>query len=896
MTLWSRLRAFVRRVRRPTAWERALEDELHGYLDQEIADRVRAGLSPADARRAALATFGGVEQVKERVRDGATGSWLDIVVQDVRSAWRSLRHSRAYTMWVIGSLAVGMAVTIAAFALLNATMLRPFPEVADQKRLVRIAMSRACGRPDCWRRMSSPDDYRALSGSLTRVDGLAAYAQADVAVALPAARSMRAIIASANYFDVLGVRPALGRGFQPSDEGRRAPVALISYDAWTREFNTDPAAVGRSIRAGGTFVEIVGVAPRFFAGIDRARPGTPRRIKVEPGPDIWLPLWLAGDLLPLTPDDSARDGELAFVGRVRRGADVRQVQAEAEVVARRVASARDPRDAARAEALPVRRANPRNWSIGVIVILPIPLLVLLIACVNSANLMLARGSQRQHEIAIRLAIGAGRGRVLRQLMIESAALALAAAAVALPAAWWSLRFASSQLNTPVPIDPTVLAVAVATASLTTLAFGLGPALRVSGYRPSSTLGSAGSRGDAGPAQSRTRKLLVTAQVALSLALLATGSQLVSTVRAQNVSSGTPSDRLLIARFDLEPLGLNPVRIDDFYRELRERAARLPGVDAVGVARHTAIWTFGQGTSGAAVKVWSETDAPGSGRTVSGGYAGGALFEAVGLRVVDGRGFAAEDWRQRPQVALVNRTFARDLSGPALGAIIRVGPAGSSYAAAIDVRVVGVIESPIEPRLMDDGEPPAKVYFPAPVAPEPSLSIYLRTPPPADALAQPLRDLVSSIDARVPVLDIGSLDALNQQSYGLQLWLARAAAALGMIGLLLATAGLYGVSSYTVTMRARELAIRMTIGASPRAILGLVLRQSLRIAATGLVAGGGTAVAVSRTIQSEYHGIVGIDGAVFAGNVAVFLAAMLLAGAIPAMRASRLDPIASLRDG
>jgi ABC-type antimicrobial peptide transport system permease subunit len=165
-----------------------------------------------------------------------------------------------------------------------------------------------------------------------------------------------------------------------------------------------------------------------------------------------------------------------------------------------------------------------------------------------------------------------------------------------------------------------------------------------------------------------------------------------------------------------------------------------------------------------------------------------------------------------------------------------------------------------------------------------------------ALAQPLRDLVSSIDPRVPVLDIGSLDAMNQRRYGLQLWLARAAATLGAIGLLLATVGLYGVSSYTVTMRARELAIRMTIGASPRAILGLVLRQSLRVAGIGLLAGGGAAVAVSRVIQSEYHGIVGIDRAVFAGSVALFLAAMVLAAAIPAMRASRLDPIASLRDG
>jgi predicted permease len=824
-----------------------------------------------------------------RPSPGSAGR-IDAFGQDVRAGLRALRHSRRFAGWVVGSLAIGMAVTIAALALLNASMVLPFPGVADQPRLVRVSVTRNCGRPDCWIPMTTPGDYQAVREGLSGVEGLAAYTAGEIAAALPEARSMHSILATPNYFAVLGVRPAAGRLFDEGDDRTDAAVAVIGHGTWIREFDGDPAIVGRTIRVADQFVQIIGAAPERFIGIDRVRPGSR-------GPDLWLPMWLAGRVLPMTTAEQRRqERDVALVGRRKQDVQIRQLRAEAEVIARRLAAARGDRETARAEVDRVWRVRPQSWQFGVLIVMPIPILVLVIACVNAANLMLARGSQRQREIAIRLAIGAGRGRIVRQLLIESALLAGAATALALPIAWWALSLASNPLGEPIPFDPLVVALTVLTAAVTTVAFGLAPAIRLSRQQPSAVLGPASGRGDALPRQSRGRQVLVGAQVALSLALLATAWQLVGTVRSQAVSGGTPPERLLVARFDLQPLKLSAGEPEAFYRNLMAGASRLPGAASAGVARHTAVWTFGQAAASASLVVWRPSDAPEDGRSIIGGYAGGDLFDAVGLRLSSGRGFTDEDRVGKPRVAVVNETAATGIGGAVIGQLLRVASRGSDPAAAIEVRVVGIVEPSREPRLENSGPPPAKIYLPAALEPEPALTLYLRTAGMATALAQPVRELVSRIAPRVPVQELGSLEQLNERSYATQLWLARAAALIGVIGLLLAAAGLYGVSSYVVAMRSREIAIRMAIGARPGMILTMILGQSMRIAAIGLVAGGAAAAAASRMIQAEYHGIEGIDAVAFSGAAALFLASMLIASTVPAVRASRVDPMASLKDG
>jgi predicted permease len=792
---------------------------------------------------------------------------------------------------VVGSLAIGVAVTIAALALLNASLILPFPQVTDQHRLVRISVSRNCGRPDCWSRMSLPADFDALSEGLTGLQGLAAYAAGNVAAAIPEARSMRALVTSPDYFAVLGVRPVAGRVFDTQDDATDAAVAVIAHSTWQREFSGDPSAVGRTIRVADQFVHVIGVAPEGFIGIDRLRPGSRN-------PDIWLPMWMADRVLPLTAAEQRRqERDVAFVGRLKDGVQTSQLRTEAAVVGGRLASARAGQpQTARADVDRVWRVRPESWHFAVIIVMPIPILVLVIACVNAANLMLARGSQRHREIATRLAIGASRRRIVRQLLIESGVLAAAATVIAVPIAWWSLELASTPLDERIPLDPLVLALTILTAAATTVAFGLAPAIRLSAGQPSIALGPAIGRSDAVPQQSRMRRILVVAQVALSLGLLATAWQLVSTVRLQAVSGGTPGDQLLIARFDLQPLNLGPGQVDAFYRELLAGASRLPNAEAAGLARHSSVWTFRQPTSQASVELWLPADRSGDSHPTIGGYAAGDLFDAVGLRLVSGRRFVEADRLSRPQVAIVNETAARMMTGAAVGTLIRIAPRGQDMNSAIEARIVGVIEPAIEPRLEQNGPPAAKIYLPSPIEPEPALALYLRGRGAAIELAQPVRELVNRIAPRVPILEIGSLDEFNERSYSTQLWMARAAAVLGVIGLLLATGGLYGVSSYVVAMRSREIAIRMAIGASPREILKMILRQSMGMAAAGLLAGGGAALAVSQVIQSEYHGIQKIDPGAFGGAAALFVAAMLVASALPAVRAARVDPVANLKDG
>jgi putative ABC transport system permease protein len=805
-------------------------------------------------------------------------AWLDALRLDVVSACRALRHARSYSLWVIGSLALGMAVVTAALALLNALLVRDFPGVSDQNRLVRISLSGSCGPPDCWTPMSSATQYADLRAGLTGLEDLAAYAYADLAAGFPEARAMRGAFASPNYFEVLGTQPFIGRTFDARDE--HAAVAVLGHSVWVGHLNADPSIVGRSVRIGETLVEIVGVAPPFFVGVDR---------RVRPGarnPDIWLPVRLLDQNRP----------DLSFVGRLRAGVSARQVQAEAETLASGLAAASSDGPAAGgAEVLPVAMVRPQLRSLTVLLVMPIPILVLAIACVNAANLMLARGSQRVWELAIRLAIGAGRGRIIRQLLVESLLLSLVATAIAAPLASWGLGLAASALGVPMPLDRTVLMLAVLTAAATAVAFGLVPALRVTAVPPGTVLGRSTTSG-ATRRQSFVRRALVVAQVALSLGVLATTWQLVATVRAAGGSGGTPADRLLIARFDLEPLRLTGAEADGFYQRLLHAAARLPGAERAGLAGHTAVWRFGQGPGSASLVVWHPGDAPLDGRVYGGGFVAGDLFDAIGVRVLHGRAFTEGERYGSPRVAVVNQALADRLEGAAVGQVLRVTSRGQDLATAVDVQIVGVVESVREPRHGEGGGAAPRLYVPAPLEPEPALALYLRSRTTAAALARPVRDLVDQLDARVPVLELGSLVQINERSLGPQLWLARAAGVLGIIGLLLATAGLYGVASYAVSMRTREIAIRMAIGADPSRVLGMVLGQAMRLSVAGLLMGGLLAYIVSRVIQAEFHGIDGMDPAAFGGSAAVFLGAMLLASGIPALRAARVDPVAHLKEG
>ena len=651
---------------------------------------------------------------------------------------------------------------------------------------------------------------------------------------------------------------------------------------------------GRPIQVGGQTFQVIGVAPQGFRGTTQS----PTRTGVE----LWLPIAFAdrvgdplsfgrGDLVFLS--DTPGERLIRYVGRMRDGVRVDRVETELAVMAGRVVRRAEAAAPVMAEVSSLSRLNDRtNAGQIVAIIVSIPLLVLVIACVNAANLFLVRASRRRREVAVRLALGASRLRLVRQLIIESLVLAIGAAVLALPLAWWGLRWFSAFMPMPMPLDGTVVAGALVTALLTALGFGLVPALQAAGQHPSAALGTSPAGTGGTRAESRGRRALVVGQVALSLSLLATGFQLTSAMESLAEPPGTAPDRLLLASFDLALLRLSSAESDTFYAALVDGVSRLPGVGAVGLSTRN----LGQGWDAFDPANAVQLD-PGNGnrrRLVPGATAGGDYFTALGLDLVQGREFVAADRRETPDVAIVTQRLASQLfDGAALGRSLRVSTPFPGAVAA-DIRIVGIVESPVGLA----GEELQAVFFPShvpsPIQSGTARTLHVRSEGPAAALAPAIRDLVTQLDPRVPILALDTLDQTIRADTLQERMLARGAAVLGIVALLLASVGLYGVTSYSVSMRWREIAVRMALGARPNRVLAMVVRQALVVATIGAVLGGVAAIAAGVLIQAEVVGVAGVDIAPLGGSAAVLTAAMLLASLLPALRAARLDPNVVLR--
>ena len=534
--------------------EDELDREVRAHLALLADDYENRGMSPAEARTAARRALGGVEQTKELHRDQRGFPLLNSVWQDLRYAGRTLSQAPGFSLSVIASLSIGMAAVVAAFAFINGVMFHPYPGIDERDRLVEVRVLGGTGFPGGWFRRTEtamsdyPENYRILGDGLRSLENLASYVAGDVSAILPQPTVLRSALVSANYFDALGVGPEIGRFFVPEeDELTNAYVAVIGHNLWVREFGGDPGAIGRLIQVADQNVEIVGVAPEGFAGVGS---GIGRR-----GTEIWLPIPLTELVLKNVPSEAPGwepgDRYIQYLGRMKDGVEVPLVQAELDVVAPQTTTIRFRQGPVMGEASILSMVDPSQAANLTALILPVPILVLVIGCINAANLLLARASRRNREMAIRLAVGASRWRLIRQLIVESLVLALGAAAVALPLAWWGLQFATPFLLVPMPLDAPVLAAALGTAVVTAIVFGLMPALRATTHRPAAQLGASHAGIGPAPGQSRGRMGLVAVQVALSLGLLATGTQLVSAIEAVGNAAGTDSDRLLMVSFDLE---------------------------------------------------------------------------------------------------------------------------------------------------------------------------------------------------------------------------------------------------------------------------------------------------------------------------------------------------------
>ena len=810
--------------------------------------------------------------------------------QDVRYALRGLLASPGFAAAVVLSLSVGIGANVVAFSLINAIMFRPFDGITDQHELVTIAPRATDARTGYPAGLGAAGVDRevrpdALAAAFTTLLDVSAQREVKLASLVngQAATTPGALVSS-NYFAVLGVRPVAGRVFQAHEDSAGAhPVVIISDLAWERWFARDRKAIGRTISVNGALLEIVGIAPPNFTGARRSA-------DMDRRPDLWIPLGMASLTLRDSrgrpaPLDTARDYRFEYIGRQRPGVSLDTVQAEGAVLAARLKLSGSDKFTYRVDVSRVWQMDPMEAAPQLVAFMVIPLLVLAIACVNAANLMLARSARQLRDWTVRLAIGASRWRVVRQVLTEATLLTAAAATLGLVLARWATDLITRYVPIGVPLDVRVALFAVVIAGITALSFSLGPALGLvarAGRRLSPTTGSAGST------RSRLRFALVAAQAALSLGLLVTGTQFTRTAFQDNPNTAAIPDThtLVLASFDLDPLRLPPEAGEEFYSGLLARVRSLPGVTAAGLSTSGMVRGafYGSGR-----RMWGPNSPPQGEGVLSFQVTPGAL-DAIGVPMAAGRRFSEVD-AQQLQSVIVNQPFARQFfGGAALGRTFRLAPGNGAATTGTEVTIVGVVDGIMK---RTDQEGPI-VYAPAPLAYEFTRALYVRIDNSGAFSAATLQAAVRDVDPRVPIGELQTLrESLDSRNVEYK-WLATGAAWLGLAALILAAAGLYSVVAYVVSLRRQEVGIRLALGAAPGTIVTMIVRQALMPTLVGTLVGAVGAAVAGALIRSRLHGTTPVDPLAFAAAGVMMVLVMALASWIPARQAGRVDPLQVLR--
>ena len=901
------LRSLWRNLFKRRRAEEDLDAELRDYIELLTAEKIRMGMAPSKARRAALIECRGVDQVKERVREAWSGEWLVSAVREIRVVIRSLLRSPAYLLVSVATLGIGLGGATAVFTVVHWALLRPLPGAAEPDRLVTVERLQNGRQISDW----SYADYLDLRERSTTLDGLAAYNGTSMTLE-DAAEDTRAWVSyvSEDFFTVLGVRPAAGRLFGVAEGANAAAVdgrvAVLGYDLWQRRYGGTTDAIGARIVLDGYAYTVVGVAPRGFVG-------TMVRYPME----LWIPLASGGQLAPaLAPFGSAvgldlltsrRQGWLRLVGRLDPGATVEDAQRDLGAVSEWLASVyptnreRSARVFAGAGATADERVElariPRLLAFAVG-------LLLLIACGNVASLALVRSTGRVRELAARLALGATRATLVRQVAIEGAVLALAAGVVGVLLARVLVRSATL-VGTVVPIpgfeltvNGPVLAVALVVAGLTALGVSVVPALRVLHVPATAVLRGADRTVGRTSSGARGHRLVVAGQAGASFVLLAAAAMIFSSF--QHVISRhdlVDSRGIAYASFDGVRSISRPGERLAAYRELLDAAASEPAFAVATLASSIPPFNWGIGATifrrgeepgpDVLAHVETTTGTRASVVTVSEGY-----FDLMRLRVEPGRDFTAADDEGGELVVILGRRLAGALwpNQEALGQYISWPTAEGPDRAPL--RVVGVAED-TRP-LLPGGEVPAFMYVPFAQHPSLGASLVVRTREGGPVDEATWRRVASSAASAGSAYGTSTL----YQRLSTELSGERTASAwvgvFGLIALLLAALGIYGVLSQSVLQRTRELAVRSTLGATPASMIAMVGGEALRLAAVGGALGVVGAAAAFRLVSSMFTAVDAPD--VAAAVVAAVLLTVAVLGAtwIPARRAASLDPASLLR--
>ncbi len=889
MVLLSRIRSLLLNLLNRARVERELDEELRAALDVLVDEHVQRGVSPAEARRVALLELGGIESVKEQVRDARSGSFIEAVAQDVHYAARVLRRSPLFATTAVLSLGLGIAGNAVVFSLADAYLFRGRPGIAGVDRLVevgRIDAGQGSGfySGDGFDTFSYPNylDYRERQ---TVFEALAAYHAGPIATfglgtSESAARVPGAYV-SANYFRVLGVSIARGRGFLPEDERLASPstVAVISDRLWRTQFRADPGVIGRTIHLNGRPFTVIGVTAPGFNGYSIGYQG------------LWVPITSYPDGDDLQRVALRGRQWLMGVGRLQDGVSVDQARAEMGRIGRDLE--REHPDSNRRHGVGVAPPGAVPVSVRSIVSRFVALLftlvglILLIAAFNVAGMLLVRGVTRAPELSLRLALGAARHRIMRLLVIESVMVSTAGAAVGLVGAWWAIGvleqlvpLARIDVTFDLAIDWRVIAFSMMLAVVVGASCGLAPARAAtrSDLAPLIVRGSGDDR-----RRARARSALVIAQVALSVVLMVCALLLGRSLRnAGAIDPGFTVDSVEVVGLDLRLGGYDIGRGRAFAEALMSRIERLPGLDAAASARVMPLTGEREGGRSWRPDQFGDDRAiDASQNIVTPGY-----FRTLGLPLVAGRNFGAADRAGAPAVAIVNETLAGQV-WPGESAVGKQLVLGLSRR---PIEIIGVVR---DAKYRTIGERPTPFFYvPAAQRYEPILWILLR--PTGPSLIPQVRAVVRDMDPNLPVVQAASLQDMMAYPLFPQRLAAWLAAIVGVTGVLLAALGIYGIAAYHVSQRRREIGVRLAMGALREQVLALIVRHAGRLLAAGVALGLAAAAVLTHLLEGMLYGVRPLDLMSFAGGAFVLGVLALVATLVPALRAASINPVEALR--
>ena len=852
-----------------------IREEIAEHLRMAIADKMARGASREDAERAARAEFGNVTHVAEATREVRRGIWLERLGQDLRYGWRALRRTPAFTTVAVATLALAIGANSAVFTVVNSVLLQPLP-FKDPSRLYAVSYL-PTNLP--FELPPGLDDrlYLEYRDHQTRCEGVAGYQRQELTLSgVGDATRLPGALASFTFFDVLGVQPALGRAFTAEeDQAGNERVVILSDRLWRTRFNGDPAILGRTIALDGISRTVIGVMPRGFTFPAGSQLWTPLAVRLDAGNSFIFPV----------------------VGRLRPDATPEQARSELLSIAK--GTPPDPRAAAltpAARIIPFKDTVIGKVRASLLVLAGAVAFVLLIACANVANLLLIRAATRRHEMAVRVALGASRGRIARQLLTESVLIALLGGAAGILVAFIGMKALLAMAPAgrlpridEVRLNGWVLAFTLGVSVVTGTLFGLVPARSGARSEPQEALGQ-GTRTVGGP-HHRLRAVFVTGEIALALILLTgAGLMIKSFLFMRSLDTGYDASRVVSMTVSLPRIAYpDAARIQAFHTALLERLSRIPGASGVGAVSFRPMSDVGimgdfvvQGPT--PLPHGYNVDKP----TVSPGY-----FGALGIRILAGRDFTAADRSGAPGVVILSETVARRLwpNASAVGQRISMQehPGPNDW-----LTVIGVVNDVVQDAQLVRH---STIYLPYLQTSSPffigQMAFVIRPAPGAGNLAAAMRAALRDVDPAVPPQALQTMDQSLMDTIAEPVFQMRLLATFALLALLLAVLGTYGVLAYDVTERTREIGLRMALGATPGTVLRMVLGRTALLALAGAAIGIAGSLALTGVLTKSLFEVKPTDPVTLVAVTAVLMIAALLAGYLPAQRAAGIRALMTL---